>query len=139
MAEDTRRPDCSGDIHQHTHFICDETGMRVPVERIEHAVHVETPDGILNIGGHDFYVQMSSVSIYTMSWSTDPRSTARIMIDTNGDGLAQHVLDQENWEAALDPRGPKEYWREKMVGRATYGLDNHPMTDEEFEADWFDE
>lgn len=31
---------------------------------------------------------------------------------------------------------PKEYWRSAMVGKYTYGADQHLMTDQEFEEDW---
>lgn len=32
--------------------------------------------------------------------------------------------------------GPKEFWRNEMVGRWFYGTDSHPMTNEEFEITW---
>jgi hypothetical protein len=44
--------------------------------------------------------------------------------------------DRLNEEAQQDPRGPKEFWRERVVGIETYGEDDHPMTNEEFEAEW---
>jgi hypothetical protein len=47
---------------------------------------------------------------------------------------AEH--DRLNEEAQRDPRGPKEFWRERVVGIEPYGEDDHPMTDEEFEAEW---
>lgn len=34
------------------------------------------------------------------------------------------------------PLGQKEFWRHEMVGNWTYGSDNHPMTNEEFELEW---
>jgi hypothetical protein len=45
-------------------------------------------------------------------------------------------LDRLNEEAQRDPRGPKEFWRERVVGIEPWGEDDHPMTDEEFEAEW---
>jgi hypothetical protein len=54
-------------------------------------------------------------------------------------GLAQEELDEENREAERYPLGPKAYWRSKMVGKYTYGLDQHLMTDEEFEQEWAEE
>ena len=62
-----------------------------------------------------------------------------IIISFHGDHWAQAESDRESEEAARYPLGPKEYWRTKMVGKYTYGIDNHPMTNEEFEADWDDE
>lgn len=38
--------------------------------------------------------------------------------------------------AAEYEAGPKEFWRNEMVGNWTYGSDNHPMTNEEFELEW---
>ena len=38
--------------------------------------------------------------------------------------------------AEKHPLGPKEYWRSELVGKATNGLDNHLLTNEEFEEDW---
>lgn len=95
----------------------------------------EAPDGILNIGGvripigdrhADIYVRRDSkeLSIIEVHW-------------TRHDGLAQEQLDHQNDEAANDPRGPKEYWREQMVGHYRYG--DHLMTDEDFEEDWNDD
>ena len=52
------------------------------------------------------------------------------------DGLAEEELEYQNEQAEIYPLGPKEYWRGEMVGKATYGVDHHLMTDEEFEADW---
>jgi hypothetical protein len=45
-------------------------------------------------------------------------------------------LDRLNEEAQRDPRVPKEFWRERVVGIEPWGEDDHPMTDEEFEAEW---
>ena len=40
-------------------------------------------------------------------------------------------LRDMNEEAQRDPRGPKAYWREKLVGS-----DRHKMTHEDFEGLW---
>lgn len=53
-----------------------------------------------------------------------------------GDGHAQEEFDAENAEAERHPLGVKEFWRSRLVGKATYGRDSHPMTDDEFESDW---
>jgi hypothetical protein len=66
-------------------------------------------------------------------------TVSEIIITVVGDGYAQEQLDAENDEANRYPLGPKEYWRSKMVGKYTYGLDNHPMTNDEFEEDWAEE
>jgi hypothetical protein len=34
------------------------------------------------------------------------------------------------------PLGPKEFGRNRLVGKATYGQDGHLMTDAEFDEDW---
>lgn len=34
------------------------------------------------------------------------------------------------------PLGEKEFWRHEMVGNWLYGLDQHPMTNDEFEQEW---
>ena len=52
------------------------------------------------------------------------------------DGLSQEQLDEQNRQAEVYPLGAKEYWRGEMVGKYTYGADQHPMTEEEFEEDW---
>ena len=48
-------------------------------------------------------------------------------------------MEYQNEQAKIYPLGPKEYWRGEMVGKATYGVDNHLMTNEEFEEDWAQE
>jgi hypothetical protein len=53
-----------------------------------------------------------------------------------GDGLAEEELAEENRQAQTDPRGAKEYWREKSVGHDHYGPDQHVMTNEDFEREW---
>lgn len=65
-------------------------------------------------------------------------SVAEITISAVGEGYAQEELDAENEGAGRYPLGPKEFWRARLVGHATFGLDEHPMTDEEFEAEWAD-
>ena len=50
--------------------------------------------------------------------------------------IAPPLLDAENEEAERYPLGLKEFWRSRLVGKATYGIGGHPMTDAEFELDW---
>lgn len=78
----------------------------------------------------------ASVYVRRISGKTEGISIAEIIISVVGDGLAQEELDIENAEAERYPLGAKEYWRQRMVGKYTYGPDGHPMTDAEFEADW---
>lgn len=52
------------------------------------------------------------------------------------DGLAEAELEYQNEQAENYPLGPKEYWRSELVGKATFGLDGHFLTNEEFEEDW---
>ena len=53
-------------------------------------------------------------------------------------GLFDEELAYQGEQAENYPLGPKEYWRSEMVGKYTYGLDNHFMTNEEFEEYWCD-
>jgi hypothetical protein len=39
-------------------------------------------------------------------------------------------------EAELHPDGPKEFFRLRRVGRVARGEDGHPLTDDEFDAEW---
>lgn len=101
-------------------------------------------DGILDIGGIKVRVdhfdgwREGSVGVYVRRQSSD-LSVMEIAL-AGHDGLAQEELDAQNEEADRYPLGPKEYWRSKMVGKYTYGYpDTHPMTNEEFEAEWPEE
>jgi death-on-curing protein len=78
----------------------------------------------------------AGVYVRRISGKTDGISVAEIIISVVGDGYAQEELDAENDEAQRYPLGPKEFWRSRLVGKAPYGADSHPMTDAEFEADW---
>ena len=92
-------------------------------------------EGMLDVGGVKVRLWPSAtIGVYVRRMSSD-LSVAEIMMARH-DGLAQEELDEENMEADRYPLGPKEYWRTKMVGKYTYGLDGHLMTEEEFEADW---
>jgi len=92
-------------------------------ELVIHDVHGYNPAGV--------YVRR-------ISGKMEGISVAEIIISSVGDGYAQEELDAENEEASRYPLGPKEFWRARLVGNATFGLDQHPMTDEEFEAEWAD-
>ena len=108
-----------------------------------------TEDGILRLGTPDengngvleipFAVseKIGDIPVYVRRGSIDLR-VIEVLIARH-DGYAQEGLDDENKEAERYPLGPKEYWRSKMVGKATYGVDNHLMTNEEFEEDWAQE
>jgi hypothetical protein len=39
-------------------------------------------------------------------------------------------------EAEQHPAGPKEFFRVQRVGRVPRGEDGHPLTDDEFDAEW---
>lgn len=78
----------------------------------------------------------AAVYVRRISGKTEGISVAEIIISVVGDYYAQEELDAENEEADRYPLGPKEFWRARLVGNALYGSDQHPMTDEEFEADW---
>jgi death on curing protein len=78
----------------------------------------------------------AGVYVRRISGKTDGISVAEVIISVVGDGYAQEELDAENAEADLYPLASKEFWRGRLVGKATYGADGHGMTDEEFERDW---
>jgi hypothetical protein len=78
----------------------------------------------------------AGVYVRRVSGKTDGISVAEIIISVVGDSYAQEELDAENAEAERYPLGPKEFWRNRLVGKAPYGSDSHPMTDAEFDADW---
>ena len=97
-------------------------------------------DHIIEVGDlkiHDVHgYNPAGVYVRRISGKTDGISVAEIIISAVGDGYGQEELDAENAEAERYPLGVKEYWRGRLVGKATYGSDEHPLTDEEFEADW---
>lgn len=78
----------------------------------------------------------ASVFVRRVSGKTEGISVTEVVISVIGDGYAQEELDVENMEAERYPLGPKECWRQKMVGKYRYGADNHLMTNEDFEDDW---
>jgi death-on-curing protein len=78
----------------------------------------------------------AGVYVRRIGGKTDGISVAEIIISVVGDAYAQEELDEQNAEAARYPLGAKEYWRARLVGKATFGPDDHPMTEEEFEEEW---
>ena len=108
-------------------------------------------DGILNIGtpgpngdglvgipltkdGKPGWFSTNEVAIYIIR-NSDDGSIAEISIDIE-DGLTYCDFDFQSELGKSSPLGPKEYWRSEQVGKYTYGVDNHLMTNEEFEAEW---
>lgn len=98
------------------------------------------PDHTVTIGDlviHDVHgYNPAGVYVRRISGKTEGISVAEIIISAVGDGYAQEELDAENAEAERYPLGVKEFWRSRLVDKATYGKDGHPMTDEEFESGW---
>ena len=126
-------------------------GTILPPEFIGDAAHSD--DGILRIGtpqsdgsgvveirltkgGNPRWWTTKTVPVYVRRWADD-LSIAEIQMAQH-DGLAEAESDYQNECAEIYPLGPKEYWRSELVGKATSGLDNHFMTNEEFEEDWHD-
>jgi hypothetical protein len=113
----------------------------LPAEFVGHAACGS--DGKLRIGEGDHVVEVdlahigsrNKIGVYVRRSSND-LSVIEIHMARH-DGLAQEQLDAENAEAERYPLGVKEYWRGKMVGKYTYNH-GHPMTDEEFEEDWWE-
>jgi hypothetical protein len=97
----------------------------------DHEVHI----GGLTIGDVHGY-NPAGVYVRRVSGKTEGISVSEIIISVVGDGYAQEELDAENAEAQRYPLGAKEFWRARLVGKAGYGADQHPMTSDEFERDW---
>lgn len=110
-----------------------EPTLILPAEYLGEA---ECVDGHINVGGV-LVPFRGATGVYVRRVSSD-LSVAEIHLARH-DGLAQEELDEQNRQAAAYPLGPKEYWRGEMVGKYRFGADQHLMTDEDFEADWFDE
>ncbi len=123
----------------------------LPPEFLGDAAHGD--DGILRIGtprsdgsgvveirltkrGEPGWWHTNTVQVYVCRFADD-LSIAEIHIAQH-DGLAEAELEFQNEQAYIYPLGPKEYWRSELVGKATYGLDKHLMTNEEFEDDWYE-
>ena len=121
----------------------------LPAELIGDAA--PSDDGILRIGaprsdgsgvveirlikrGNPCCCYTNTVSVYVRRWADD-LSIAEIQMAQH-DGLANEELEYQNEQAEIYPLGPKEYWRSESVGKAIYGVDNHLMTNEEFEEEW---
>jgi death-on-curing protein len=97
----------------------------------DHTIHIGEL-AIRDVHGYN----PAGIYVRRVSGKTDGISVAEIIVTVVGDEYAQEELDSENTEAERYPLGPKEFWRSRLVGKATYGRDAHPMTDAEFEADW---
>jgi death on curing protein len=97
-------------------------------------------DHTLQIGDlviHDVHgYNPAGVYVRRISGKTEGITVAEVIISAVGDGYAQEELDADNAEAERYPLGAKEFWRTRLVGSATYGLDKHLMTNDEFDADW---
>ena len=123
----------------------------LPPQFIGDAAHSD--DGILRIGtprsdgsgvveirltkrGDPGWWSSKTVPVYVRRWADD-LSIVEIQMAQH-DGLADAELEYQNESAAIYPLGPKEYWRSELVGKAIFGLDEHFMTNEEFEEDWHD-
>lgn len=91
-------------------------------------------NGRLSVGGVEVPWTAGAVGVYVRRASND-LSVIEIHLARH-DGLAQEELDEQNAEADRYPLGPKEYWRNVMVGKYTMGSTGQFMTDEDFEADW---
>lgn len=97
----------------------------------------EIVDGVIDIGGLKIPNAHGLEIVYVRRSSAD-LSIMEIHM-AHHDGLADEEMNAQNDEAERYPLGPKEYWRSEMVGKWTTGRDNHPLTNEEFEADWEDD
>jgi hypothetical protein len=121
----------------------------LPAEFVGNAAHGD--DGILRIGTPrsdgsgvveirltkgelSRWWSTKTVSVYVRRFSSD-LSVAEILMAQHS-GLFDEELAYQGEQAENYPLGPKEYWRSEMVGKYTYGADNHLMTNEEFEIDW---
>ena len=108
-------------------------------------------DGILNIGtpgpngdglvgipltkdGKPGWFSTNEVAIYVTRYSDDG-SIAEISMDIE-DGLTYCDFDFQSEQGKSSPLGPKEYWRNELVGKHFYEDENCIMTDEDFEFEW---
>lgn len=120
----------------------------MPAEHFGEAAH--DAEGFLTIGEGEHVVRVplskgsfpgwwdtGTVGVYVRRMSDD-LSVCEIHIARH-DGLDQEQLDEENRQAEIYPLGAKEYWRQKMVGKDACGPDGHLMTDDDFEAEWFED
>ena len=123
----------------------------LPAEFVGNAAHGD--DGILRIGTPSSdgsgvveirltkgdlprWWNTKTVSVYVRRFSDD-LSVAEIHMAQHS-GLFDEELAYQGEQAENYPLGPKEYWRSEMVGKYTFGSNNHFMTNEEFEEDWHD-
>jgi len=123
----------------------------LPAEFIGHAAHGD--DGILRIGtprsDGSGVVEIRLIKGDLPRWWNDKTvavyvrrsahdlSVVEIQMAQHS-GLFDEELEYQNEQAENYPLGPKEYWRSEQVGKYTYGIDNHLMTNEEFEAEWME-
>ncbi len=111
--------------------------MIYPAEYVGDLAYADHAIDIGDLTVHDVHgYNPAGVYVRRISGKAEGISVAEIIISVAGDAHAQEELDAENAEAERYPLGVKEFWRSRLVGKATYGIDGHPMTDEEFEADW---
>jgi hypothetical protein len=125
--------------------------MILPAEFVGNAAHGD--DGILRIGSPSSdgsgvveirltkgdlprWWNTKTVSVYVRRFADD-LSVAEIHIAQHS-GLFDEELAYQGEQAENYPLGPKEYWRSEMVGKYTFGSNNHFMTNEEFEEYWHD-
>ncbi len=123
----------------------------LPAEFVGNAAHGD--DGILRIGTPSSdgsgvveirltkgdlprWWRDKTVSVYVRRFADD-LSVAEIHMAQHS-GLFDEELAYQGEQAENYPLGQKEYWRSEQVGKYTYGIDNHLMTNEEFEEDWHD-
>ena len=121
----------------------------LPAEFVGNAAHGD--DGILRIGTPSSdgsgvveirltkgdlprWWRTNTVAVYVRRFAHD-LSVVEILMAQHS-GLFDEELEYQNEQAKIYPLGPKEYWRSEQVGKYTYGIDNHLMTNEEFEEDW---
>jgi death-on-curing protein len=108
-----------------------------PAEYVGELPYGDNTIQIGDVAVHDVHgYNPAGIYVRRVSGKTDGITVAEIIITVVGDRYAQEELEAENAEAMRYPLGPKEFWRNRLVGKATYGQDGHPMTDAEFEADW---
>jgi death-on-curing protein len=108
-----------------------------PAELVGNVTYTDNTIEIGDVTVHDVHgYNPAGVYVRRISGKTEGISVAEIIISVVGDGYAQEELDAEDDEAQRYPLGVKEFWRSRLVGKANYGRDGHPMTDDEFEADW---
>lgn len=105
-------------------------------------LYIGTPqhngNGLVDIpltkGGKPGWFSTNEVAIYVTHYSDDGSIAAITMAIE--DGLTYCDFDFRSEQGKSSPLGPKEYWRNELVGKHFYEAADRIMTNEDFEIEW---